>query len=380
MKYVDEFRDPARGRAMLESIARLADELGRGPENPIKFMEVCGGHTHSIFKFGLEGMLPDSIELVHGPGCPVCVLPVGRVDDAVAIATTPGVLFATFGDAIRVPGSKMSLQQAKAKGADVRTVYSAADALQLAKEHPDREVVFFGLGFETTTPAAALTVLQAEAEGVENFSIFSNHIVIIPALKALLDAEELDLDGFVGPGHVSMVIGIEPYAFIGETYGKPFVVSGFEPLDVLQSVHMLLVQMKEGRADVENQYARVVKNEGNAIAQLAVDRVFTTREHFEWRGLGSIDHSGLTLRREYAQYDAERKFETPALSIEDPKACQCGSVLKGAIKPWECKVFGTACTPETPIGACMVSSEGSCAAYYNYGRLSTLPQLTEEAS
>jgi len=380
MKYVDEFRDPTRGKAMLSSIAQLASELGRTADNPIKFMEVCGGHTHSIFKFGLEGMLPDSIELVHGPGCPVCVLPVGRVDDAVAIATAPNVIFATFGDAIRVPGSKMSLQQAKAKGADIRTVYSAADALQLAKDNPEREVVFFGLGFETTTPAAALTVLQAEAEGVENFSIFSNHIVIIPALKALLDAEELDLDGFVGPGHVSMVIGIEPYEFIGTTYNKPFVVSGFEPLDVLQSIHMLLVQMKEGRTEVENQYARVVKNEGNKVAQSAVDRVFTTRDHFEWRGLGSIDHSGLTLREEFAQFDAERRYATPALSIEDPKACQCGSVLKGVIKPWECKVFGTACTPETPIGACMVSSEGSCAAYYNYGRLSTLPRITEEAS
>ncbi|MEM9189398.1 MAG: hydrogenase formation protein HypD [Myxococcota bacterium] len=373
MKYVDEFRDPEAGKAALADIERLLAELDRpAAEGPIKIMEVCGGHTHSIFKFGLEAMLPDQIELVHGPGCPVCVLPVGRIDDAVAIAEHPEVIFATFGDAMRVPGSKKSLLQAKASGADVRTVYSPSDALLLARQHPHREVVFFGLGFETTVPSTALTVLEAEAEGVKNFSVFSNHITIVPTIKAILDSPDLRLDGFIGPGHVTMVIGLEPYRFVAERYQRPMVITGFEPLDVLQAVQMLLRQMIAGRAEVENQYRRLVRDDGNAAALDAIGRVFSLRSFFEWRGLGSIDHSGLTLNEAYASFDAEKRFSTPQLSIADPKACQCGEVLKGAIKPWECKVFGTSCTPENPIGSCMVSSEGACAAYYNYGRLSTI--------
>lgn len=368
MKYIDEFRDPVAARRLVNTIEAQMEAIG----HPVRIMEVCGGHTHAIFKFGLEEMLPDSIELVHGPGCPVCVLPVGRVDDAVAIAENPEVIFATYGDAIRVPGSHRSLAQAKAEGADVRTVYSPMDALQLARENPDRQVVFFALGFETTTPSTALTVLQAHAEGIENFTIFSNHITIVPTLKAILDAPDQTLDGFVGPGHVTMVIGVEPYQFIAEQYQRPLVVSGFEPLDVLQSISMVLAQILDGRVAIENQYRRLVQDGGNPVAQNAIERVFELRPHFEWRGLGSIEQSGLQLTQEFARFDAERRFAVPALSVEDPKACQCGDVLKGVIKPWDCKVFGTACTPQNPIGACMVSSEGACAAYYNYGRLTTI--------
>ncbi len=375
MKYVNEFRDPVAGRKIVTKIESLLLETKRTADNPIKIMEVCGGHTHSIFKFGLEEMLPDSIELVHGPGCPVCVLPVGRVDDAVSLAEEPGVIFCTFGDAMRVPGSKKSLLHAKAEGADVRTIYSPSDALQIARETPDRPVIFFGLGFETTVPSTALTVIEAEAEGVENFFVFSNHITIVPTIKAILDSPDLRIDGFVGPGHVTMVIGLAPYQFIAETYRKPFVVSGFEPLDVLQSVVMLLEQMVAGEAKIENQYRRLVSDVGNQAALSAITQVFELRSFFEWRGLGSIDHSGLQLTERYASFDAERRFKTPSLSVADPKACQCGEVLKGAIKPWQCKVFGTSCTPETPIGSCMVSSEGACAAYYNYGRLNTLRRL-----
>lgn len=372
MRFVDEFRDPKLGRKLIAEIEKLAVEAGGTADRPIKLMEICGGHTHSVFKFGLNEVLPEELELVHGPGCPVCVLPVGRVDDALAIVEAPGVIFATFGDAMRVPGSKKSLLQAKAEGADIRTVYSPADALQLAVDHPDRDVVFFALGFETTAPSSALTVRQAAEMGVENFFLFCNHITIVPTIKALLDAPDLDLDGFVGPGHVTMVIGTHPYEFISRDYGKPFVVSGFEPLDVLQSIHMILRQRVEGRCEVENQYSRLVSDEGNAVALAALDEVFEARPFFEWRGLGSIDHSGLQLTETYRSFDAEGKYAVPALSVADPKACQCGEVLTGVIKPWECKVFGTACTPQKPIGACMVSSEGSCAAYYNHGRLTTL--------
>ena len=366
MQYVDEFRDPARARALLARIERLAAPLERGRERPLRIMEVCGGHTHSIFRYGIEGMLPQALELVHGPGCPVCVLPMGRIDDCVAIAERPGVILATFGDAIRVPGSRKSLAQAKADGADVRIVYSPSDALVLARAHPAREVVFFGLGFETTMPSTALTVLEAEREGIANFSVFCNHITIVPTIKAVLDSPDQQLDGFLGPGHVSMVIGTAPYEFVARRYGKPLVVSGFEPLDVLQSIWMVLRQLAEGRAEVENQYARIVPREGNPAALDALMKVYELREFFEWRGLGSIEHSGMRVRDAYARFDAERKFAVPNVRIADPKACQCGEVLKGVLKPWQCKVFGGACTPETPLGALMVSSEGACAAYYQY--------------
>jgi hydrogenase expression/formation protein HypD len=367
MKYLDEFRDGQKARILIKEIEAMVATMTIPVERPIYIMEVCGGHTHSIFRYGLEGMLPKEIELIHGPGCPVCVLPMGRVDDCVSIAENSSVIFTTFGDAMRVPGSKKSLLQAKAEGADIRMVYSPMDALALARTHPDREVVFFGLGFETTMPSTALTILQAEADGIRNFSVFCNHITIVPTIKAILDSPGLQLDGFLGPGHVSMVIGTAPYEFIANFYRKPMVVAGFEPLDILQSIWMVLRQIKEGRAEIENQYARIVPDRGNARALQAVSRVYELREFFEWRGLGSIDHSGVKLREEYVHFDAERKFAIPNLKVADPKSCQCGEVLKGVIKPWQCKVFGSACTPETPVGALMVSSEGACAAYYQYG-------------
>jgi hydrogenase expression/formation protein HypD len=369
MKYIDEFRDREKAAVLVKEIEALVSTIPIVKERPLHIMEVCGGHTHSIFRYGVEGMLPKEIELVHGPGCPVCVLPMGRIDDCVAIAERPGVIFTTFGDAMRVPGSKKSLLQAKADGADIRMVYSPMDALAIARKNPDREVVFFGIGFETTMPSTALTVLQAEAEGISNFSVFCNHITIVPTIKAILDSPDLHLDGFLGPGHVSMVIGTAPYEFIARFYKKPLVVAGFEPLDVLQSIWMVLKQIKDGRADIENQYQRVVPDDGNKAALDAVAEVYELREFFEWRGLGSIDHSGVKLRDTYAHFDAERKFAVPGVKIADPKSCQCGEVLKGVIKPWQCKLFGTACTPETPLGALMVSTEGACSAYYQYGGL-----------
>lgn len=367
MKYVDEFRNPQKARALLGAIDALVARIDLCRERPLQLMEVCGGHTHSIFKYGLHTLLPAAVEFVHGPGCPVCVLPMGRVDDCVALAEHPSVIFTTFGDAMRVPGSRKSLLQAKAEGADIRMVYSPSDALPIARANPDKEVVFFGLGFETTMPSTALTVLQAARERIRNFSLFCNHITIIPTIKALLDSPNLGLDGFLGPGHVSMVIGTRPYQFISSRYGKPLVVSGFEPLDILQSVWMLLVQIAEGRCEVENQYQRVVNEQGNDRALAAVREVFELREFFEWRGLGTIDESGVRIRERYAHFDAEKKFSVPNLKIADPKSCQCGEVLKGLIKPRQCKVYGTTCTPETPLGALMVSSEGACAAYFNYG-------------
>lgn len=378
MQYADEFRDPVKARSLTNEISKLAAPLSKTRGRPLQVMEVCGGHTHTIFRYGLKAMLPEeTIEFVHGPGCPVCVLPMGRVDDCVALARNPNIIFTTFGDAMRVPGSNGSLLQVKAEGADVRMVYSPLDALKIARENPTREVVFFALGFETTMPSTALTVLQARREGTHNFSLFCNHITIIPTIKAILDSPELTLDGFLGPGHVSMVIGNRPYDFIAEQYQRPIVVAGFEPLDILQSLWMLLKQIDEGRCEVENQYKRIVPEAGNAEALAAVTEVFELREFFEWRGLGSIDHSGIKMREAFADFDAERKFTMPGLSIADPKSCQCGEVLKGVIKPHQCKVFGTSCTPERPIGALMVSSEGACAAYYRFGRIDIKPIHTE---
>ena len=367
MKYVDEFRDRQKAQALNAEIERLASRIAVARRRPLHIMEVCGGHTHSIFRYGIEGMLPKEIELIHGPGCPVCVLPMGRIDDCVAIAERPEVIFTSFGDAMRVPGSKKSLLQAKADGADVRMVYSPIDALALARKHPEREIVFFAIGFETTMPSTALTILQAERDGVRNFSVFCNHITIVPTIKAVLDSPDLHLDGFLGPGHVAMVIGTTPFEFVARYYQKPMVVAGFEPLDVLQSIWMVLQQIAEGRCAIENQYARIVPEAGNSPALRAVSRVYELREFFEWRGLGSIDHSGIRIRQGYARFDAEQKFAIPNLGIADPKSCQCGEVLKGVIKPWQCKVFGAACTPEQPLGALMVSSEGACAAYFQYG-------------
>ena len=375
MKYVDEFRDPELAKTLNKEIADLVDRIAIVQQRPLQLMEFCGGHTHTIFRYGIEQMLPKGkIELVHGPGCPVCVLPRGRVDDCVALAERPDVIFTTFGDAMRVPGSKKSLLQAKADGADVRMVYSPLDALQLAKKNPHREVIFFALGFETTMPSTALTVLQANAENIGNFSLFCNHITTVPTIKAILDSPDMQIDGFLAPGHVSMVVGERPFDFVARHYQKPIVITGFEPLDIMQSIWMLLKQLVEARADVENQYARIVAPEGNEPGLEAISKVFELRDFFELRGLGSIDHSGVRVRDAYAAYDAERKFSVPSLKIADPKSCQCGEVLKGVIRPWECKVFGAPCCPDTPMGALMVSSEGACAAYYHFGDLNELLQ------
>ncbi|AHJ30419.1 hydrogenase formation protein HypD [Nodularia spumigena CS-584] len=374
MKYVNEFREPEKAAALRNQITQLSNQLNK----PLKLMEVCGGHTHSIFKYGIEDILPPNLELIHGPGCPVCVMPKGRLDDAIAISQNHNVILATFGDTMRVPGSHTNLLQAKAQGADIRMVYSPLDSLQIARDNPDKEIVFFALGFETTAPSTALTILQAAAENITNFSMFSNHVLVIPALQALLDNADLQLDGFIGPGHVSMVIGTEPYQFIAQKYHKPIVIAGFEPLDILQSIWMILQQLVENRCEVENQYNRLVEPAGNLIALQAMNQVFAVRKNFDWRGLGEIPESGLKIRTEYTQFDAENKFIIPNLKVADHKACKCGEILKGVLKPWECKVFGTACTPETPIGSCMVSSEGACAAYYKYGRLSAISKKAQQ--
>jgi hydrogenase expression/formation protein HypD len=363
MRFVDEFRDADKAHALAAKIAALCE-----PGRSYKFMEVCGGHTHTIYKHGLEDYLPEAITLVHGPGCPVCVIPMGRVDDAMHLASRPDVIMTSFGDMMRVPGSAGSFFDAKAAGTDIRMVYSPLDSLKIARQNPDRQVVFMAIGFETTAPSTAMTMLRAASEGLTNFSVFCNHVTIIPAIKAILDSPDLRLDGFIGPGHVSTVVGARPFEFIPADYGKPVVIAGFEPLDILQAIEMILRQLAGRRCEVENQYKRVVPYEGNLRALEVMAEVFELRPHFEWRGLGFISHSGLKLSEAYAELDAERRFSVPGVRVADPKACQCGEVLKGVIKPWECKVFGTACTPERPIGTCMVSSEGACAAYYNYGR------------
>ncbi len=363
MKFVDEFRDADKAQALAVQIAALCE-----PGRQYKFMEVCGGHTHTIYKHGLEDYLPENVTLVHGPGCPVCVIPMGRVDDAIHIAEQPDVIMTTFGDMMRVPGGRGSFFDSKANGADIRMVYSPLDSLKVARQNPDKRVVFMAIGFETTAPSTAMTVLRAKLEGLENFSIFCNHVTIIPAIKAILDSPDLRLDGFIGPGHVSTVIGCRPYEFIAAEHAKPLVCAGFEPLDILTSIYMLLKQLEEGRCEVENQYSRVVPYDGNPKALQVIGETMELRPYFEWRGLGFISHSALKVREAYASFDAELQFELPGVRVADPKACQCGEVLKGVLKPWECKVFGTACTPETPIGTCMVSPEGACAAYYNFGR------------
>src|ERR1700733_4101815 len=335
MRFVDEFREP-------ELINKAADEIRRlmDPARHYRLMEVCGGHTHAIYRFGLKDVLPPNIELIHGPGCPVCVLPMGRIDDGLSMAADPDVIFTAFGDMMRVPGTQGSPLEHKARGMDVRIVYSPSDALKIAKANPARHVMFFAIGFETTAPSTALILMRAKAQGLKNFSVFCNHVTIIPAIRAILDSPDMRLDGFVVPG--------------------------FEPLDILQSILMLLQQLRKGEARVENQYKRVVPWEGNRAALKAMAEVFQLRPYFEWRGLGFISQSALRIRDEYAEWDAEQRFRIPGIRVTDPKAAQCGEVLKGVLKPAQCKLFGNECTPEHPIGALMVSSEGSCAAFYNY--------------
>jgi len=374
MRFVDEYRDPRLVQAIAEQIKDLAY-----PE-PLKIMEICGGHTHAIFQFGLHRLLPDNIEFVHGPGCPVCVLPIGRLDEALAIARTPDVIFTTFGDMMRVPGSQGSLLEAKAEGADVRMVYSPLDALKIARENRDRRVVFLAIGFETTAPSTAVTLLQAQQEGVTNFFIFCNHVLVIPAVKALLADPEIQLEAFIGPGHVSTIIGMKPYEFIAREYGKPVVLSGFEPVDIIKAVYLIVKQKTEGIASVENQYRRAIRFEGNRTALRLIEQTMEVRPSFEWRGLGEIPASAMKLRSEFSQFDAELHFDVPRVKVEDPKICRCGQVLRGILKPHQCRAFGTACTPEKPIGACMVSSEGACAAYYKYRHTSYPPNCAEVAT
>jgi len=366
VKYVDEFRDP-------HLIAQAADEIRRlvDPGRYYRIMEVCGGHTHAIYRFALEDLLPSNVELIHGPGCPVCVLPMGRVDDGLSLTADPSVVFTTFGDVMRVPGRHGSPLERQAGGADVRMVYSPLDALRLARQNPDRHVVFFAIGFETTAPSTAVTLRAARQLGIDNFSIFCNHVMIVPAIRAILDSPDMRLDAFIGPGHVSTVIGCRPYGFVARDYGKPLVVSGFEPLDLLQSIVMILRQLRDGRAEVENQYARVVPWDGNRPALRALAETFELRPFFEWRGLGFISQSALQVNGAHARWDAERRFAVPGIRVTDPKAAQCGEVLKGVLKPEQCKLFGKECTPERPVGALMVSSEGACAAHYNYARRRT---------
>lgn len=361
MKYVDEFREAGVIGKAAEEIRRLAD-----PKRRYRFMEVCGGHTHAIYRFGLKDLLPPNIDLIHGPGCPVCVLPMGRIDDGLSIAKDPNVVFTAFGDMMRVPGTQGSPLEHKARGMDVRIVYSPFDALKLAQRNPDKHVLFFAIGFETTAPSTALTLMRAKSLGVRNFSVFCNHVTIIPGIRAILDSPDMRIDAFIGPGHVSTVIGCRPYEWVAKNEQKPIAVSGFEPVDILQAIMMILRQLKAGEARVENQYTRVVPWEGNRAALKAIAEVFELRPYFEWRGMGFISQSALRIRNSYADWDAEKRFHVPGVRVTDPKAAQCGEVLKGALKPVQCKLFAKECTPEHPIGALMVSSEGSCAAYFNY--------------
>jgi hydrogenase expression/formation protein HypD len=363
MRFVDEYRSAGLARGLTAEIASLTE-----PGHAVRMMEVCGGHTHTIYRNGLQQLVPPEVEFLHGPGCPVCVIPMGRVDDAIWLAERPDVVFTTFGDMMRVPGTRGSLLEAKARGADVRMVYSPLDALEIARRNPDRRVVFFAIGFETTAPATAVTLLRCREEETPNFSVFCNHVTIVPPLRVILDTPGIQLDAFIAPGHVSTVIGTRPYDFIARDYGRPVVVTAFEPVDILHAVAMILRQLREGRCEVENQYTRVVARDGNPRALAAMEETMELRDSFEWRGLGWIEHSALRLRPEFASWDAEACFELPAQRAGDRKACRCGEVLVGGIKPTDCKVFGTACTPERPLGACMVSSEGACAAAYQYAR------------
>jgi hydrogenase expression/formation protein HypD len=345
---------------LLEKIAGLADHR-------MRLMEVCGTHTVAIFRSGIRSLLPDTVELISGPGCPVCVTPAGEIDRAIALARQEGVTLATFGDLMRVPGSESSLQGERASGAAIRVVLSPLDALKIAQENPDRKVVFFAVGFETTSPAIAAAVQEAQRRGLGNFYLLSSQRVIPPAVRALLSGGKVQIDGFILPGHVSVIIGRAPYLLISEEFGLPGVITGFEPLDILEGIYMLLRQRDEGRTAIEIQYSRAVKEEGNQHAIEILNAVFAPVDA-RWRGLGMIPASGLDLREEYAAMDAAQAFDIPYAEVEDPPGCLCGEVLQGIHRPMDCPLFGTQCTPEEPIGPCMVSSEGSCAAYFKYGR------------
>lgn len=375
MKYISEFRDGAQARHIAANIAAEVQ-----PDQRYSFMEFCGGHTHAISRYGIAGMLPPNVRMIHGPGCPVCVLPIGRIDLAIKLALERGVMLCTYGDTMRVPASQgLSLIKAKALGADVRMVYSASDALKLAEQNPQREVVFLAIGFETTTPPTALVLNEAKAKAIPNFSALCCHVLTPAAITHILESAEVrqlgtvPIDGFVGPAHVSIVIGSAPYEHFADEYRKPVVIAGFEPLDVMQGILMLVRQVNEGRAEVENEFSRAVTPQGNLAAQDLVSQVFELRESFEWRGLGEVPYSALKIRPAFADWDAERKFDLNYTSVPDHKQCECGAILRGVKRPADCKLFGTVCTPDSPMGSCMVSNEGACAAHYSYGRFQDIP-------
>ena len=382
MKYIDEFRDGDLARQIGERIRAEAD-----PQRAYSFMEFCGGHTHAISRYGVLELLPSNVRMVHGPGCPVCVLPIGRIDLAIRLALERDAIVCTYGDTMRVPASdSLSLIKAKARGGDIRMVYSAADALAIARANPQREVVFFAIGFETTTPPTALAIRDAQREGLANFSVLCCHVLTPSAITHILESPEVrqfgtvPIDGFVGPAHVSIVIGSQPYDHFAEEYRKPVVIAGFEPLDVMQAILMLVRQVNRGAAHVENEFTRAVTPEGNLRAQALVSEVFELRPSFEWRGLGEVPYSALKIREAFAAFDAERRFDLAYQSVPDNKACECGAILRGVKRPTDCKIFGTVCTPENPIGSCMVSSEGACAAHYTYGRFRDIPIVAATAT
>jgi len=371
VKYIEEFRSGSLARKLAEAIRHEARA-----ERQYRLMEFCGGHTHAIFRFGIQNLMPENLSFVHGPGCPVCVLPKGRIDNAISLAEKQDVILCTYADLLRVPASRqMSLLKAKANGADIRMVYSTQDALNIARQNPQRQVVFFAIGFETTTPPTAVAIAQARCEGLSNFTVFCNHVLTPPAMRHILQTDDADsaaegvhIDGILGPSHVSTIIGSQAYEFCATDFHTPLVIAGFEPLDVMQSALMLIRQLNAGTYKVENEYTRVVTREGNTKAQKLMHDVFELRPGFEWRGLGMLPDSALQIRDDYADFDAERRFDMPAIATSDVKGCLCPAILRGLNKPTDCKLFGTVCTPENPMGACMVSSEGACAAYWSYGR------------
>lgn len=361
---IEGFRDP-------EHMKALASLIKKECKSKINIMEVCGGHTHTIMKFGLSQILPEFIEFVHGPGCPVCIMPKERIDHAIALASMPNTILATLGDMIRVPGSKTSLQKLRAEGKDIRSLYSPLDVIKIAQENPDKNVVFFAIGFETTTPMSAVLVQQAIEKKLTNLFFHINHVTVPEAVDAIMSGGDAKIDAFLGPSHVSVITGYKIYEPIAKTYHTPVVVSGFEPTDVMESVLRVVRQVNESKSVVENEYARAVSREGNLKAQALVNTYFEKRSHFRWRGIGDIPNSALKLKAEYAAYDAEIVFDEvlPKTELNDHKMCICGDILKGRAKPFDCKVFGKACTPSNPMGSCMVSSEGACSAYFKYGKL-----------
>lgn len=358
MKFVDEYRDPKSAKKILNAIQSIITQ-------PWNIMEVCGGQTHSIIKHGIDQLLPDQINLIHGPGCPVCVTPLQSIDKALEIARQDQVIFCSFGDMLRVPGSQDDLLGLKAQGADIRTVYSPLDALKLSQENPDKQVVFFGVGFETTAPTVALAIYQARQLQLENFSVLASHVRVPPVMQALLSSEANTVQGFLGAGHVCTIMGYHEYLPIAERYHIPIVITGFEPVDILQGIYLCVKQLEEGRASVENQYSRVVKQQGNLPAQQLLQQVFTVVDQ-QWRGLGEIPDSGLAISADFSAWNAEFRFSLASINTQEPANCRSGEILQGLLKPDGCPEFGKSCTPEHPLGATMVSSEGACAAYYRY--------------